>query len=218
MSLKVLEVTNEELLVELPSLEATAELAAVCAKVLQGGVAIGLSGGLGAGKTEFVRQLVGALRGLPAAACRDVVSPSFMLEAVYPLCEGRPVVAVHHWDLYRVAGGELPGELDEIIADTRLLKLIEWHERVPSLARLLSLELVIAFSGLLPSKNGVEPYSADSQLDGPVLFGAGLAGAGEEPMPEGRTCRIRIGAGMRSKASGTDLWSEIRAVLLKKGP
>ena len=198
MTITVLEANDRELLVALPSLSATAELAAVFARSRKTGVAIGLSGGLGAGKPEFVRQLVAAFRGRSVAECRDVVSPSFMLEAVYPLPAGCPFTAVHHWDLYRVAGGELPGELDEIIADTQLLKLIEWHERVPSLARLLSLELVIAFSGLSP---GEIPFETPSVV------------AKEEPIAEGRTCRIRIAAGMRSDASASDLWSELRAVL-----
>lgn len=182
----------------LPTLAATTELAALLAGILRSGITVGLSGGLGVGKTEFVRQLVAQLRSQTARECVDVISPSFMLEAVYDLPAGPGLDAIHHWDLYRIAGGELPGELEEIIADTKLLKLIEWPERVPSLSRLLSLELMIAFSDPLPTET---PPGA------PQAIAAGI------PISEGRICRIRVGERMHSKSCEFAIWNEFLVAL-----
>ncbi len=184
----------DELTVGLSSVSATAALAGLLAQTLKQGLAIGLSGELGAGKTEFVRQLVGAFRGVAAAECRDVVSPSFMLEAVYDLPRDSAILAVHHWDLYRIAGGALPGDLEEILSDEKLLKLIEWPERVPSLSRLLSLEVMIAFSGLPSVENS-------------------LTDALDEPMSERRSCRIRLGERTRSNDSIKSFWNDFHAAL-----
>jgi len=78
-----------------------------------------LSGGLGAGKTAFVRGLVHGLGGDPG----QVSSPTFTIIQEY---EAR--VRVHHVDLYRLA----PVEVDDLGLDELMsgaVVAIEWPER-----------------------------------------------------------------------------------------
>lgn len=78
-----------------------------------------LSGGLGAGKTAFVRGLVHGLGGDP----EEVSSPTFTIIQEY---DAR--VRVHHVDLYRLTPVEVDDlGLDELISGAVLA--IEWPER-----------------------------------------------------------------------------------------
>ena len=78
-----------------------------------------LSGGLGAGKTAFVRGLVQGLGGDPG----EVSSPTFTIIQEY---DAR--IRVHHIDLYRLTPVEVDDlGLDELIAGAVLA--IEWPER-----------------------------------------------------------------------------------------
>jgi tRNA threonylcarbamoyladenosine biosynthesis protein TsaE len=101
------------------------------ARILKGGVTVGLSGGLGAGKTTFVRYLVEALGGKTS----HVASPTYTLEHEYRISDGK---AVDHWDLYRVS--TLPGELFEA-PSPKTIRVIEWPERSPELRDEIDLHL-----------------------------------------------------------------------------
>jgi tRNA threonylcarbamoyladenosine biosynthesis protein TsaE len=78
------------------SAEETEALAAVFAARLKPGDVVALSGGLGAGKTAFVRGLA---RGLGCAG--EVCSPTYAIMNEYA---GDPPLA--HFDMYRVEGWE----------------------------------------------------------------------------------------------------------------
>jgi tRNA threonylcarbamoyladenosine biosynthesis protein TsaE len=99
---------------------ATATLARGLAGQLRGGDVIGLSGGLGVGKTTFVRHLLAAL-----GHEGEVPSPSFAIVQPYE----HMMLAVYHADLYRI---EDPAELAEIgldsVGDDTVL-VVEWPER-----------------------------------------------------------------------------------------
>jgi tRNA threonylcarbamoyl adenosine modification protein YjeE len=98
---------------------------------------IGLSGGLGAGKTTFVRAFVEAWCEAAGRACDEVSSPTFALVHAYD--DGRLL----HADLYRLSGigdTETTGLWDH----GPVVALIEWPERDPAVhARL---DLVIEMS------------------------------------------------------------------------
>ena len=105
----------------LADLAATRAFGARLAALLRAGVVIGLSGPLGAGKTEIARAVIRA----GAGAAIEVPSPSFTLVQDYPL----PGITIRHVDLYRI---DDPAELvelgiSELAADDALL--IEWPER-----------------------------------------------------------------------------------------
>ena len=100
-----------------------AAVAARLASTLRPGDALALSGGLGAGKTTFVRALVRALHGSDV----PVSSPTFVFRQRY---DGTP--PIEHLDLYRI---EDPAEaadlgLDEAFGPDRIT-VVEWPERLP---------------------------------------------------------------------------------------
>jgi tRNA threonylcarbamoyladenosine biosynthesis protein TsaE len=105
------------------SVAQTESIAAKLAESLVGGECIALDGPLGAGKTQFVRGLTGAL----GADTRAVSSPTFVLLNIYR--GGR--LTLFHLDAYRVTGGE-----DfEAIGFAELLEqngvvVVEWASRV----------------------------------------------------------------------------------------
>jgi tRNA threonylcarbamoyladenosine biosynthesis protein TsaE len=111
--------------IHLRTLAATQALAGRLAAALRPGDAILLAGPLGAGKSELARALLRAATANPAL---EVPSPSFTLVQTYETRHG----AVHHFDLWRLAGPEGLPELgwDEALED---IVLVEWPERLGAL-------------------------------------------------------------------------------------
>ena len=116
----------------------TKDLAERLAGQLKGGDVVGLSGGLGTGKTTFVRHLLAAL-----GHEGEVPSPSFAIVQPYD----HMVLPVWHADLYRI---EDPADLAEIgldsIGDEAAL-LVEWPERAGPLAWPEALRLTLEITG-----------------------------------------------------------------------
>lgn len=131
----------------LHGLPALRDFVTALAGTLRGGEIIGLTGPLGAGKTELVRTFVAVCGG----EAQEVVSPSFVLEAVYPVKGPRSVREVRHWDLYRLHGAEPPADLFEAAGDDERVTFVEWAELTPFLSDLQSLTVVLAFDDPLPS-------------------------------------------------------------------
>jgi tRNA threonylcarbamoyl adenosine modification protein YjeE len=106
------------------SAAATEDLAARLAGRFEAGDLLLLEGGLGAGKTTFVRGLVRGLGGNPSR----VQSPTFTLVRHYPSGLGRAPLA--HVDLFRLeSGGEVAIlGLDELLENH--IVAVEWGERL----------------------------------------------------------------------------------------
>jgi tRNA threonylcarbamoyladenosine biosynthesis protein TsaE len=127
---------------------ALATAARAFAATLRPGDAVALSGGLGAGKTTFVRGVVSALHGNDDA----VSSPTFVFRQRYA---GRP--PIEHVDLYRL---DDPGEaadlgLDEAFApDT--ITFVEWPERLPGLLPAGTIRVSIEGTGDAPRTLRIE--------------------------------------------------------------
>jgi tRNA threonylcarbamoyladenosine biosynthesis protein TsaE len=106
-------------------LDALGAVAARLAGTLRPGAAVALSGGLGAGKTTFVRALVQAMHGSDV----PVSSPTFVFRQRY---DGTP--PIEHLDLFRIddpaEGADLG--LDEAFGPDRVT-VVEWPERLPGL-------------------------------------------------------------------------------------
>lgn len=91
---------------------------------LRAGDIVLLEGDLAAGKTTFVRGLVGGLGG----DTQLVSSPSFVLLQSYD-CRAGDIAALHHVDLYRLA--EAVADLREIgleetLSDSAAIVAVEW--------------------------------------------------------------------------------------------
>jgi tRNA threonylcarbamoyladenosine biosynthesis protein TsaE len=102
--------------------ERTEAVAAELAEKLKPGDVVLITGGLGTGKTTFVR---GAARALGVE--EPVTSPTFTIGQTY---EGR--TAVSHLDLYRLSGGaglegEDPALLDDYLTPDAIA-FVEWPE------------------------------------------------------------------------------------------
>lgn len=103
------------------SVEETEEAGAELARTLTGGRVVALYGGLGMGKTAFVRGMAAGL-GLRA----EVSSPTFALVHEYG---GQPPLV--HFDMYRVSGWEdlyATGFFDYI--DAGCILAVEWSEHI----------------------------------------------------------------------------------------
>jgi tRNA threonylcarbamoyladenosine biosynthesis protein TsaE len=120
-----------ELIAELDSEQAFAELASRCARALHAAGAwplvLGLRGDLGSGKTTWARAM---LQGLGFRG--RVPSPTYTLLEQY-VCDGLTIV---HLDLYRLRGDE---ELEHLglrdwLAEPLCWIVVEWPERAPRLA------------------------------------------------------------------------------------
>ncbi len=87
------------------------------------GDVVAIYGGLGAGKTVFVRGICGAL-----GAESRISSPTFTLVHEYPARE----CTIYHFDFYRIGdASELAGiGFSEYLADPLAVCLIEWADRV----------------------------------------------------------------------------------------
>lgn len=99
----------------------TEETAAALSPYLKDGDVLLLHGGLGAGKTAFVRGLVRGLGGDE----NEVSSPTFALMNQY---EGR--LTVYHFDLYRLGGPDEVYDLgfEEIFCGGHGVCAVEWSE------------------------------------------------------------------------------------------
>jgi len=91
---------------------------------LRAGDVVLLEGDLAAGKTTFVRGLVGGLDG----NTQLVSSPSFVLLQTYN-CNARGITTLHHVDLYRL--GENIADLrevglEDVLSDDTAVAAVEW--------------------------------------------------------------------------------------------
>lgn len=127
----------EEFTFESRSLEDTARLGRALGAVAQAGLVVGLRGGLGAGKTTFVRSVA---EGLAVPDPRRVTSPTFILIQEYA---GR--LPIYHFDTYRLNN---VGDFVDLGASEYFqgdgVCLVEWADRVEEVLPLSRLDLEFA--------------------------------------------------------------------------
>ena len=103
------------------------------------GSTVALSGELGAGKTHFVRGMVGGWGG-----AEDATSPTFTLVHEYATPRG----PVFHFDLYRAESAEeiWASAHDELESPDGLV-VVEWADRFPALLPPDAVRVTIAHHG-----------------------------------------------------------------------
>lgn len=115
---------------DLPSPDATARFAQAIAARLMPGDVILLEGPIGAGKTHFARALIHARQAADGAPPEDVPSPTFTLVQTYET----PTTEIWHADLYRLTHPDEVVELGLTDAFDSAICLVEWPDRLGSLA------------------------------------------------------------------------------------
>ena len=109
------------------------------AACLAPGSTVALSGELGAGKTHFVRGMVGGWGG-----AEDATSPTFTLVHEYATPRG----PVFHLDLYRAASaGEIWASAQDELENPDGLVVVEWADRFPALLPPDAVRVTIAHHG-----------------------------------------------------------------------
>jgi len=129
-----------EICLTLGSEAETGLLADRLSDVLRGGDTLLLEGPIGAGKTAFARALIGRLQARAGQVPEDVPSPTFTLVQVY---EAGPL-EIWHADLYRLGHADEVVELGLDDAFATALCLVEWPDRLGSLAPAAALRLSFA--------------------------------------------------------------------------
>ena len=137
-----------------PSAARTRELGAALGRILLPGDVIGLSGGLGAGKTCFAQ---GIAQGLDVDAGVPVTSPTFTLVGEYP---GR--APLRHADFYRVESWDrmVVAGFEDLL-DGAGVVVVEWPERFPDALPEDRLEIRIEIRLDTPCPPGTEAGSAE---------------------------------------------------------
>lgn len=126
-------------LLDLPTADSTARLGAALASQVMPGDCLLLSGDVGAGKTHLARALIQSIQTAP----EDVPSPTFTLVQTYDTTCG----ALWHVDLYRISTDSEVDELGLIEAFDTAICLVEWPDRLGSLAPKDALGIDITPSG-----------------------------------------------------------------------
>lgn len=129
---------NRTTTLRLADADATAQLAAGIAPLLQAGDVILLNGPIGAGKTHFARSLILARLAM-AGRAEDVPSPTFTLIQTYD-ADG---VELWHADLYRLTDPDEATELGLEEAFTQAICLVEWPDRLGTLRPAYALDLTL---------------------------------------------------------------------------
>ncbi len=128
------------------------------------GMAIFLEGELGSGKTTFARDFI---KGLAPGVEFDIPSPTFTLVQLYENTR----IPVAHVDLYRISSHSEVFELglEELIKS--YLLIVEWPDRLPSVAWLDILKIVIAGTGqsrnltIFPQGSWIDALERSRQID-----------------------------------------------------
>lgn len=143
-------------LFDLPTEDATEQVARRLAAALVSPIVLAFRGDLGAGKTTLVRAMLRALRVTGA-----IKSPTFSLVESYPLPDQR--ARVHHFDLYRI---EDEAELEYIgfrdYFSTQAICCIEWPERAISMLPFIDVDfsLILKGEGRLLQVSALSPAGA----------------------------------------------------------
>ena len=125
--------TTNSLSAHVISPEETGALAGRLAQQLTSGDVLLLTGDVGAGKTHFARHLIQSILSVP----EDVPSPTFTLVQEYDTTRG----PLWHCDLYRLTSTGEVEELGLVDAFETAICLVEWPDRLGSLAPAEVLEI-----------------------------------------------------------------------------
>lgn len=101
-------------------------------KILHGGEILALYGGLGSGKTSFVKGLAAGL-----GIKQTVNSPTFVIYKQYPFMIGQKVFHLCHFDLYRISKARDLDQLGigELMKSENNVIVVEWPDAIKKLMK-----------------------------------------------------------------------------------
>jgi tRNA threonylcarbamoyladenosine biosynthesis protein TsaE len=123
--------------INLPTLDATKDLAARIVKCLRVGDIVALKGPLGAGKTTLARYIIQGLGWMES----EIPSPTFTLAQEYDFSK----FTLWHFDMYRLEAPEDAFEIGVEEAFATGVSLIEWPERLGGYLPLQRLDVTLSF-------------------------------------------------------------------------
>lgn len=141
------------MLIPLENEAATERLAVRLADIVRPGDVITLKGDLGAGKTATARAMIRALSGDPET---EVPSPTFTLVQTYEADD----LLIRHFDLYRLSCADEVIELGWDDDLERAVTLVEWPERLGSLAPADRLEVTLSIRPDGSREAGLVPFGS----------------------------------------------------------
>lgn len=110
-------------------------------KKLTGGIVIGLTGNLGAGKTIFAKGLAAGL-----GIKKNITSPTFVLMKIYPV-KSRVIKFLVHIDAYRLKSVKnlITIGAEEYFNRTDTITIIEWADKIkkilPKKTKIIKIDL-----------------------------------------------------------------------------
>jgi|SRR6056297_965661 len=143
--------------IDLESAAATCAFAHTIGGHLRPGDTILLGGEIGAGKTHFCRCLIQSLLDPP----EDVPSPTFTLVQTYDSPKGE----IWHADLYRLSDTSELVELGLSDAFSEAICLVEWPDRLGSLAPANALSIEFVTGETTEARTAHISWSADKWND-----------------------------------------------------
>jgi len=96
-------------------------------KNLAGGLVLGLTGNLGAGKTVFTNGLAAGL-----GIKKNITSPTFVLMKIYPVAKHKQIKLLVHIDAYRIksANDLMAIGAAEYFKRSDAITVIEWADKI----------------------------------------------------------------------------------------
>ncbi|OGE86115.1 MAG: tRNA (adenosine(37)-N6)-threonylcarbamoyltransferase complex ATPase subunit type 1 TsaE [Candidatus Doudnabacteria bacterium RIFCSPHIGHO2_02_FULL_46_11] len=116
-----------EKVVKVKSTKEMAKLGRQIGKRLSGGEVLLLAGSLGAGKTTLAKGI------LEGAGVKKGFSPTFILDATFPIKGKKNLKEIHHLDLYRLKDKAelLTLGVYDTVGNQDAVVIIEWADRFP---------------------------------------------------------------------------------------
>lgn len=168
----------------LSTVQETRQFGAKLAQCLRPGIVLGLTGALGAGKTELVRGIAEGL-----GISEQVMSPTFVLECVYDIPEPDNVRGIRqlcHWDLYRLGSGDFEGEIFDASGDYSKLTVVEWPEKVCEVFNLLDVRLIIEVENCALKASGEQQAGCEDRAQRFITVEFSKEGAFTAPIVHGQ--------------------------------
>lgn len=133
---------DEEIIINIHSLQETKKLAKKLANFLFSPLNFGLIGELGSGKTTFIREILLSLN-----IKGNIKSPTYTIVESYEILLDNKLIEIYHFDAYRINNITewYEAGFDEYFKDNSLT-FIEWINKIELLNKFIDIEIKIVIN------------------------------------------------------------------------